>query len=190
MIVTSEMVKGLWVHLEETYGSRRAKKTDPEMALAARFLGDMGILDPDDFLTRYTTTIGRTIYTPYEVGIESNGHKLSSQLIVCVHEHQHVVQYIKEGPKFGFEYLASSARRAAYEANALRCNLEIYYWLYGDVPDVNTLAEGLVHYGCGDGDIRTASKHLSIVAKVVNKGGITSDAGKCAIAWLNTNYPK
>jgi len=100
---TVELVQGLWDHMEDHCGTRRARKTAVEMQLVGGFLDAIGILDAEDFLSRYTTTIGRTIYTPWEVGVGD----LASQMLICVHEHQHVHQYLKGGVTFAWEEVQS-----------------------------------------------------------------------------------
>jgi hypothetical protein len=65
---TVGMVTGLWDHMTDHYGSRVAKKDAPEMQLVGTALEKMGILDAEDFLKRYATTLGRTIYLPFEIG--------------------------------------------------------------------------------------------------------------------------
>jgi hypothetical protein len=178
------MVTGLWDHMSDHYGTRLARKDAPEMQLAATALEEMGILDAEDFLRRFTTTLGRTIYTPYEIGV-GDERKLASQLRTCVHEHQHVVQYYRGGVRFAFEYATDTARRAHYEADAHRCSLELHYWMYGKVQNVRRVAETLVDYGCTGADIDVCEKALLMTAKVVEQGGVSSDAGKVAVEWLN-----
>ncbi len=181
---TVAMVTGLWDHLSDHYGTRLARKDAPEMQLVASALEEMGILDAEYFLKNFTTTLGRTIYTPYEIGVGNEG-ALAAQLRTCVHEHQHVVQYLKGGIRFAFEYGTDSARRAHYEADAFRCSLELHYWMYGKVQNVRKVAESLRHYACSAADIDVCEKALRMTAKVVEKGGVSSDAGKVAVEWLD-----
>lgn len=186
---TVELVTGLWEHMSDHYRTRLARKDEPEMQLVAKTLEAMGILDAEDFLSRFTTTIGRTIYTPYEIGVGSQ-REIESQLRTCVHEHQHVVQYIQGGAKFAFEYMVDSAKRAFYEADAFRCNLELHFWMHGSLPDTlpDALAQNLTHYGCTADDIAVCAKHLRMAARVVEQGGVSSDAGKVALAWLERHF--
>ena len=101
------------------------------------FLSRINVLDKDEFLRRYTTTIGKRIYTPFDVGVPDERYDLWRQISVCVHEHQHVEQLLRDGwLKFAGRYLVSSAARAAYEAEAFRCNMELHYWRYGEIPDL------------------------------------------------------
>lgn len=180
------MVIRLWDHMSDHYGSRVARKCAPEMQLVAGALETMGILGANEFLERYATTLGRTIYLPFEIGV-GNERELDSQIRLCAHEHQHVVQYLEGGPKFAWEYISDSARRAYYEADALRATMELHYWLYGEVPNVTMLAEGLKGYGCSQQDIIVCAQANLMVSKVIEQGGVGSDAGKTAIEWLDSH---
>ena len=74
------------------------KSSALEMQLVARGLEALGIQRKDRFLKNFTTTIGRRIYTPFEVGSPKGGWDLWHQIVICVHEHQHVVQQ-REGER-------------------------------------------------------------------------------------------
>jgi hypothetical protein len=180
------MTTGLWDHMTAHYGSRVAKKDAPEMQLVAHALEEMGILDAEDFLRRYATTLGRTIYLPFEIGVGGE-LELGRQIRLCAHEHQHVIQYLEGGPKFAWEYLSDSARRGYYEADALRATMELHFWLHDEVQNTLQLAEGLANYGCSPQDIIVCAKANLMVSKVVEQGGVGSDAGKTAIEWLDSH---
>ena len=62
-------------------------------------------------LKNFTTTIGRRIYTPFEVGSPKGGWDLWHQIVICVHEHQHVVQHDREGLAYEVSYLADRRAR-------------------------------------------------------------------------------
>jgi hypothetical protein len=180
-LITPELVVGAWEHLEDHFGSRRLRKTAPEMAMVAQLLEQMGILDAEDFLARYTTTLGRSIYTPWEVG---EGRNLLGQLMVGCHEHQHVHQFISDPINHTWRYGTDSALRAAYEADAFRCNQEIMWWGRGRVPDPEATASNLEDYGCSKTDIVVTTKALRSSAITAKAGGIVSAAGKVLIPWL------
>jgi hypothetical protein len=171
--------------MELAYGSKLARKDAPEMLLIANMLEEMGVQGSDLFLRRYTTTLGKTIYTPFDVGVESPGYDFASQIRTCVHEHQHVKQFLDAGPKFSLDYLTDSAHRAAYEVEAMKCNMEIHFWLFGKLPGINGMAWKLTDYACTDADIGVTIKALEMIARTVEQGGVSSDAGKVAVNWLN-----
>jgi len=182
-IITPTIVQGAWDHLEDHFNSRRARKTAPEMELAAQVLQQMGILESEAFLKRFTTTIARTIYTPFEVG-NPETHSLRSQLLICAHEHHHVWQFTQDPLKFTFEYGSDSARRAAFEAQAFRCNQEVGFWLTGTVPDPASTAANLEHYGCSQTDILVTEKALRSSALTAKAGGVVNEASQVMIDYL------
>ena len=67
------------------------------MQSVARLLDAMGVLDAEEFLENYVTTVDRRIYVPFEIGEGNSSWGLWDQLVVCVHEHQHVEQLDRDG---------------------------------------------------------------------------------------------
>lgn len=187
-IITPEIVVGAWAHLEDHFDSRRARKSDAEMRMVAAMLDKMGIVDASAFLSRFTTTIGRTIYTPFEVG-DPETHSLRSQLLICAHEHHHVWQFAQDPARFAWRYVSDSARRAAYEADAFRCNQEVNFWLRGTVPEPEATAEGLRHYACSDTDVKVATVALRSSAVTARAGGVVNEASQVMIDWLEEHMP-
>ncbi len=188
----SENVRGLWNYMSRRYGTRIIDKADAlEMRLVAWFLKRIGVLDEEAFLESFTTTIGKRIYTPYSVGESRRGHSLWSQLVTCVHEHQHVEQLKREGMlRFFSRYLASKAARAAYEAEAYTCNLELHFWRTGKILSPKRLASRLLDYGCRPADVEVTHKTLIAAARTIRAGGIITSASKIAIAWLEEYAPE
>jgi hypothetical protein len=184
-VVTREMVVGLWAHLEHHYGSRLLdKESSMDMQLVSRALGQMGILDQRKFMEQYTTTIEDVIYVPFVVG-DASTMPLDSQLHVCCHEHQHVVQWRKERGLFLLEYLTDKDKRAHHETEAMQVDLEIDYWLGRESRNLATWPLKLRDYALDDDHIATVSKALSMAYKAIGKGGVWTDVGKFSIAWLN-----
>jgi hypothetical protein len=189
---TPKLVREFWDHMADLYGSRVVRKEKAiEMRAAALVLSRMGILDREAFLRKFTTVIGKTVYTPFEAGVESQSYPLWSQITVCVHEHQHIEQLLREGRvQFSVKYLASSAARAAYEAEAQRCDLETHFWRYGTIRNPRPMAEKLRHYGCSAEDVAMAEKMLRMSIDVIERGGLTNRASQKAIAWLDEHAPE
>jgi len=182
---TSEVVKEFWGYMASEYNFRAAHKADAvEMRVVAWALDLMGIQNKKRFLRSYATTIGRVVYLPFRIGVDSSGIGLEGQISTCVHECVHVEQYRRGGARFFWEYLTSPAARAHYEVDAYRSNMEMYFWATGGILDPRDLAENLADYGCSKADIRVAQKNLEISARVVAKGGVVSGPTKKAIAWL------
>ena len=189
---TSKHVRDFWRHMTRAYGTRFVNKNSAwEMRLVGMFLNRIGMLDKDDFMRHYTTTIGKRIYAPFDIGVPNDDYDLWDQISVCAHEHQHVEQLLRDGwLKFAGRYLISSAARAAYEAEAYRCNMELHYWRFGEIPDLRQLAERLEHYGCDQGDIDMVERMLELSAETVRRGGIINRASQKTIAWLERYAPE
>ena len=118
-------VRAFWDFMTQHYGTSVINKQDAiAMKVVARVLDTLGIVDRDSFLKEFTTTIGRRIYIPFTIG-DASPLDLWSQIALCVHEHQHVVQHDKLGLRYELTYLASKADRARYEAEAYRSELEV-----------------------------------------------------------------
>lgn len=188
---TPELVVRFWDEMAARYGTRIVDKSSAlEMPAVAWFLERLGVLDAKAFLERFTTTIGRRIYVPFTPGEATPRHGLWSQIVVCVHEHQHVEQARRDGPAvFSLRYLASRAARAAYETEAYRCDLELHHWRTGQLLDPRALARRLRNYGLRDADIQVAEQILIASARTIRLGGLLTPAAKYAIAWLEEHAP-
>ena len=189
--LSPELVRDFWEQMTGAYGTRVIDKSSAwEMRLVGMFLARINVLDEEEFLRRFTTTIGKRIYTPFEVGVPDEHYDLWSQISVCVHEHQHVEQLLRDGwLKFAGRYLVSSAARAAYEAEAYRCNMELHHWRFGELPDLGRLARRLEHYGCNQHDIDMAERMLELSAATVRRGGVINRASQRALSWLEQHAP-
>jgi hypothetical protein len=172
MQITKDMVKRAWHFMCDKHKTRGVEKdhSTASEALAAA-LAIMGIVDKDEFLHRYATTLGHTIYLPFEVG-ETSDWTLLEQLAVCAHEHVHVRQFHKND--FITHYCLSSAKRALYEAEAYRATMEVYHWATGTCPSPKNIANVLKDYMCNKDDIRNARLYLDKSLDVVEKGAIIS----------------
>jgi hypothetical protein len=162
------------------------KNAGTEIHLIGLFLDKLGVMNVDKFLQDYATTLGERIYIPFEIGQEDHT-SLKSQVRICVHEHQHVLQYREEPLSFVVRYLADRAQRAMFEAEAFRCNLEVEYTLTGKVPSVTGYAEGLKAYNCTAEDVMVVEKALRLSKQTIEAGGITTKAGIVACRWLSKN---
>ncbi len=111
-------------------------------------------------------------------------------MVVCVHEHQHVEQYDSDGWRFMWRYLTSTAKRALYEAEAYRCNFEMYFWRHGNLPSARKRAEALRHYGCSDRDIAVVEKYLALSSETIKAGGVINRSTRVALKWLNQYLPR
>lgn len=189
--VQPEEVWAFWRFMQEHFHTSVVNKRDAlEMQLVAQALDALGVQSRERFLRNFTTTIGRRVYTPFEVGVPRGGWDLWSQVIVCVHEHQHVVQHDREGLSFEVSYLADRAARARWEAEAYRSNLELQFWRTGTTPSAQRTASVLKDYGCRDGDIEVTAKSLALSAISVRKGAVINEATHVALGWLDEHVPR
>jgi len=180
--LTAAKVKKFWRGMCDHYGSAVCNKGNAkEMQLVGGFLGALGILNKEDFLKHYATTLGSRIYVPFKVGSIDPNHSLISQAVVCVHEHVHVCQDADSEASFGLRYLVDKDYRALCEAKAYRTNMEMWWYLTGECPTAATLAATLKHYGCDARDIKAAEAYLAKAEKMVRKGAIASPVTKTAI---------
>jgi len=196
-MLTSQRVRDFWLHMQNEFGSSVVQKDESAvMKAAASLLDVLDIQDKEQFMKDFVTTLHRTIYIPFIVGVEgSGGHwSLWSQIRVCVHENQHVVQSDRDGlPEFAARYLTSSSFRAGYEAEAYGCDLEMEFWRQG--ANFNPYdfalqrAQGLKSYGCSEGDIDQAATMLALRAGVVVQGVVETKSSQVAIEWLENNVP-
>ena len=189
--IQPEEVWAFWRFMQDHYRTTVVNKRDAlEMQLVAQALDALGIQSRDRFLRNFTTTLGRRIYTPFEVGSPRGGWDLWSQVVICVHEHQHVVQYDREGLSFEVSYLADRAARARWEAEAYRSNLELHFWRYGTTPSARRIAEVLGDYGCRPEDVDVAAKSLALSAVSIRKGAVINEATHVALGWLDEHVPR
>lgn len=189
--IQPEEVWAFWRFMQDHYRTTVVNKRDAlEMQLVAQALDALGIQSRDRFLRNFTTTLGRRIYTPFEVGSPRGGWDLWSQVVICVHEHQHVVQHDREGLSFEVSYLADRAARARWEAEAYRSNLELHFWRYGTTPSARRIAEVLGDYGCRPEDVDVAAKSLALSAVSIRKGAVINEATHVALGWLDEHLPR
>jgi len=187
---TPQQVKGFWDHMSAWYGSKvKSKASATEMQLIAQALGIMGIVDEDSFMNDFTTTIGKTIYAPFEVGVPSDGHTLWSQIEIGAHEHQHVIQVRDIGVKFAVRYLTDPTWRSVYEGEAYRVSMSLHFWRYGEVPSVEGYVHSMKSYGVSEENLDFFRSFLTMSTHTIEQGGLVDEATKTAVAWLNDNAP-
>lgn len=187
---TPEMVRGLWSLMTSHYGSEVVTKGDSTvMRLAASALQLFGVNQAAEFMSDYTTTIGKTIFVPFTIGVDSSDWPLWEQIVICVHEHMHVYQWTTEGVTFAARYLISSSARAEYEAEAYRSESELSWWRSKQIIAPATLAAHLTGYGCTQADIASASQIISLSEETIKRGGIVNPPTRIALDWLSANAP-
>lgn len=168
------------------YGTRVVQKSDAlEMRLAGRGLEALGIMTKERFMSRYTTVWGRRVYPWFTIG-RGDADALWRQIVVCVHEHQHVEQFDREGlVRYAARYGFSTRARALLEAEAYACNVELHWWRHRSVLDPAKIAHGLLHYGCDESDIAEAEAVLRQRCESLPDEGILNRATLRAIEILD-----
>lgn len=184
--VTSDDVKEFWKYMSKKYKFDIVTKSDAvEMKIVGWALDQMGILDKNDFLKKYATTIclgsWRCVYVPFEIG-KGGITQLIAQVETCVHESQHMVQADRD-PLYAIKYLSSDTNRTYYEVDAYRTNMELHYFFTGKLISPKAIADTLAAYSIGLADRRIAEKHLTVAAKIVQRGGVVTNSSKVSIRW-------
>ena len=188
---TPEEVRKFWDHMSSKYGTRVIKHSNSILMKAiSLLLRRMRVPDVTEFLKNYAITLGKNIYVPFEIGVPYKNFDLMEQMICCVHEHTHVDQIRKIGKfKFYLRYAFNSAKRARFEADAYRANMEMHFWRFGTIRDVRKLAGILKNYGCSSSDRKYVENFLAISAETVSRGGVINRSSQTAIRWLNKHAP-
>lgn len=191
---TTEDVQDFWKFMTGAHDVKVInKRNSVEMKTVGEVLDLIGVLDKDEFLERFTTVIPvgswRGIYVPFDLGVPKPGWSLWGQMVVCVHETEHIIQAAREGELgYSWNYLISPAKRAHYEAEAYRCNMEINFRYLGDTGSPRWYSEKLVHYGCAPMDIKVTTKELALGLPIIHGGGIVQQATKEAVPWMDERF--
>lgn len=165
--------------------SYETRKDSTAMQVAAQFLSFFGFIeDTSDFLEKYATTIGHTIYLPFSIGDYSKFPDWTQCTTLC-HEHQHIVISNKMG---GFSYLwnyARSSKRALIEAECYATLVEVNWHVKKVRTDVHKVAAILSEaYSCSAREVAQAEAFLSDVKKRVEAGGYVTEIGKLTVPML------
>lgn len=187
---TPEDVREFWKAMSAKWDTTRIDKaSSTDMKAVAEVLDLLGVINQQDFMRRFTTTIGNRIYTPFEPGTPTSAWSLWEQIKVGVHEHEHIRQdRAAGGLEFEWDYLTSSAKRAHYEAEAYRTAMVLDWRYQGRMPDPKALAELLKNYGCSSTDITVVEQMLRLSVPSIKAGAMASDVCRWAVAWLDTRW--
>lgn len=187
--ITPDLVQRFWADAIKEFDADSVDKDDSGfMKAVGGFLDAIGILDKEDFLERFTTTIFKTIYRPFKVGEPNGMYSLWEQVTVLVHELVHVQQYKDDPFGFPFAYVANKSARSEYEAQAYSADLEMHYWMHGHLYDVHSRAANLKYYGLEQEHIDYAASYLeSIGMTIENSDAAINPVAAWAMDWLETN---
>ena len=183
--ITPHTTAALWLALAAHYGTRTWPKfRAPQMHATGALCGALGILPYTRFMRQYTTVWGRTLYPCFSPG-QGDQAALWRQVVVGVHEHQHVVQYDRMGfAHFTVRYVLSTRERALLEAEAYVCNLELAWVRFGHLPPLAPLAAKLGDYGCSRADQAAALAHYEHLAPAITQGVLHNQATQVALGLM------
>lgn len=189
MAITHDLARGLWTYLSDYYGTQVVQSLcDDALHDVGLILDAIGIKNQRAFVRQRALTIVDTIYTPFVPGEVTGAWMPVDQVAVAIHEHHHAIQAQLRGA-MGYVggYIVRPDVRATYEAEALRTNLEIGYWLTGAVPDPKQLAASLEGYGCGVDHQAAAYNYLCATIPAIKAGEVQSETVRVATRWLCDN---
>lgn len=184
--ITLEKARGLWRHLSSEH---HVQVTDywasayiEDFAHIAEFLG---VEDFCKFMNHNSLSFVDSIYCPFSPGSPAEGWTPLEQCRVAVHEHHHILQAESVGAlAWGIGYLFDSGRRAYFEAEALRVEMELMQWAIGSTPDVDELADVVLRYGCDVHERDCVRSYLVEALPMVRRGKVISAVSESAISWL------
>jgi len=180
--ITREQVSQLIERLHSELDFEIEHKADSAfMKTIGGALDLMGIINHDDFMKRFTTTIGHTIYAPFKFGDSDSRLERWNHVGVLVHELAHVYQYDHSPVLFPGRYLGDRSWRAQYEAEAFSADLQLYFWRTGKIYDIEKRSLVLLHYGLEPSHCKYVENHLWSVAETIKAGGQVSSIATAAI---------
>jgi len=189
MNITPKLVQDFWAFMHNKYGTTAKSKADAvEMKVISHILDVLKVTDKDAFLSHFVTTIGKTIYIPFTVGVPNDTWSLEGQIHVCMHEHQHVIQSQDVGETmFALRYLLDSTWRATYEGEGYRCNMTLNFWDTGMPPDVEPYLKSITNYGLDAASLAFFEQYMRMSVSSIAEGAIPDEATRVTIAWLKSH---
>lgn len=153
--------KSLWAYLSKALRSRVVRKDKASiMRIAARIAARRTDTTREEFMHDFVTTLGRRIFVPFTIGEEVPAWSLRSQMLLAVHEHQHVAQWRARPVRFWVRYARDTRKRALLEAEALLSEFEACQAFGWPLPDIEQRLGTLAGYGLTDADRAAARDWL------------------------------
>jgi len=149
--LTSDKVQKVFNYMCKKYDFKVVEKCNKWNHIAHVFRL-MGVKKISQWLSSYTMTVYKTIYTHYSIG-NSEDKPLSEQLDNLAHEMTHVLQERDSFLKFIFRYFGSKSKRAKYEYLAIRAQMEMRYYLEGTKASSRYWADKLKPYMLRSADL-------------------------------------
>lgn len=169
----------VWDWLARKYNAKVvAKASSWEMKTAAMFLGLANIAHPVDFMSRYATTLGSTIYLPYRPGICPAGSTWSAwkQILNAAHEFMHVLQWRGGKIEYLWDYTTSTQRRAMIECECYATAYEVCAWAKVAAPSPYSIAAKLADYACKPENVVEAEARLTEIRDQVARFDLSDPA--------------
>lgn len=187
-MITPELVRKIWSEALDHFNARSVNKEDSEfMEVVGGFLDLIRVTDKREFLGRFTTTIGRTIYRPFEIGVADGVWTLQDQIVTLCHELVHVEQYTDSPLIFSLGYCSKPSVRAKYEAKAYAADMEVDYYLTGKLYDIPSRAACLLSYGLNQSHVDFAASVMESVAETIVQGASVNGVAAWIIDRLKAN---
>lgn len=184
-------------YMTSTFGASVSPKETSEVMKAvamgmdlAKTFGGSGLASSDDFLNRFTTTLGSEIFMPKLVLEEA---EFAVYADILTHECQHVSDFHKNAIEFAWLYLSEPEARVKLEADAYAGGLSVYAWLkkgFSLDSEVGRVVDALVsayHVGPSDADLAREILRSHFVS--LKHGIRMSQASRTALNWFEKNYP-
>ena len=186
---TPDLVADIWREGCEHFDCVSILSDKAAMTQTVAWLADLlGIANQDEWIDGRVITTGAIIYRPFVPGQHEDNWPLYHQLLVAVHEWEHVCQWrADKGGHFG-EY-ALKGGRALIEAPAYAAEFQVLGWLEGRVVPVSEYEKRLRDvdiYGLSRGDIDSQVEAISIIQDVNAQGGVVSRPASWTIDWLRS----
>lgn len=173
----------LWTLLQRDLGSIVApKEKKTVMRIASRIVARRTDTTRVEFMDDFVTTLGRRIYLPFVIGTEEEGWSFRAQMLLAVHEHQHVAQWRKQPVRFLAQYARSTRKRALFEAEAFLAEFEACAMFDWNPPSLEQRLGTLNGYGVTAADIQAARDWIT-PRLVETELWPTTRAGKVAQRW-------
>lgn len=189
----NKVVQTFTTHMCSKFGAHVLHKEDSlEMKAVALGMGigkifGANLASPQDFMTHFTTTLGKNIYMP-------KSHRADPVLYmqILTHECQHVIQFNESNVEFAWLYLEEPEARVKYEADAYAAGLAVTQWLTGSLPTDSV--ESIVYmltssYSLRPEDADLATDMLKSHMVSLKNGIVMAQAAREAIDYLKENNP-
>jgi len=186
--LTKQLVIDYHDFMSQKFHFQILQKSDCDfMPVVANALELLGVVDKEKFMDSFALTIvepftdWKAVYIPWTPGAGTQA-ALIKQVTVLAHETEHTLQ--GEDIRWAPKYFTSKSYRAHKEAQAMRAELELCWYLTGNLANTTAMANRLKYYRVRSSDIRVTKKELDLVNNVVKRGAVGTEAGKAAIKWL------